>query len=161
MNRKPAWAFALVVCLAFAGARGAFADAPGAADANRAAAKDFVHLAFEQHDLKTAFDKYVAPDLIEHDPEFGDGSQSVFNYIEKRRQAHPNEYLPVEQWKTVVDYVGLDGDILVTKMHVFSRVNDRGRVFADFWRFRDGKIVEHWDIIQEVPADKANPRDMW
>jgi predicted SnoaL-like aldol condensation-catalyzing enzyme len=160
MKTKLAWALAFAVCIA-AGAPGSGAFGAPAATSNQAAAKDFMRLAFEQHDLAKAFDKYVAQDLIEHDPEFGDGRGSVFAYIEKRRLAHPNEYLPMSQWKTTVDYVGFDHDMLTTKMHVFSRVNDRGRVFADFWRFRNGKIVEHWDIIQEVPADKANPRDMW
>jgi predicted SnoaL-like aldol condensation-catalyzing enzyme len=164
MMRKLIWSLALVVGLTL-GAPGAYrtawADTPAASNPNLAAAADFMRLAFQEQNLRAAFDKYVAADLVEHDPYFGDGRESVFKYIEQRHTAHPNEYLPIAQWKTTVDYVALDGDMLITKMHVFSRKNDLGRVFADFWRFKDGKIVEHWDIIQEVPADKANPRDMW
>ncbi len=136
------------------------AEAAGG-ESDEAAALDFVRMGFERNDVRGAFQKYVAPNLVEHDPEFGDGRDSVFKYIEKRRRSHPNEYLPDSQWTNHMDYVAFKDDMLITKMHVFARKNDRGRVFADFWRFKNGKIVEHWDIIQEVPANKANPRPMW
>jgi predicted SnoaL-like aldol condensation-catalyzing enzyme len=38
---------------------------------------------------------------------------------------------------------------------------DRGQAVAETFRVRDGKIVEHWDVVQDVPATSANPNTMF
>lgn len=123
---------------------------------------DFVRLMYVDHKGRDAFNKYVAANLIEHDPDYGDGRDAVFAFI-KRRFSGPNaeEYLPIEQWRTYVDQVLIHGDVAIIRTHAFQRRNDKGRVFVNFWRWQGDKIVEHWDVIQDVPRDKANPRDMW
>jgi predicted SnoaL-like aldol condensation-catalyzing enzyme len=33
---------------------------------------------------------------------------------------------------------------------------------VDIWRFNDeGKIIEHWDVLQEIPAETASGNDMF
>ncbi|MBN9225426.1 MULTISPECIES: nuclear transport factor 2 family protein [unclassified Microbacterium] len=54
-----------------------------------------------------------------------------------------------------------DGDIVVTHSHFRRTPEDRGLAVADFWRLEDGKIVEHWDVIQEVPAEAKNTNSMF
>ena len=39
--------------------------------------------------------------------------------------------------------------------------DDPGLVSLDMFRLEDGRIVEHWDVIQEVPAESANANGMW
>lgn len=123
---------------------------------------DFIRIAYTERRHKQAFEKYVAVNLIEHNPDFGDGRDSAAKFL-ARRHAGPNteEYLPIEQWKVEFDQVVLHGDLLIMRRHAFQRRNDSGRVFCDFWRWEGRLIVEHWDIIQDVPHARANPRTMW
>lgn len=46
--------------------------------------------------------------------------------------------------------------MVVTHSNLHFERGDRGMAVADFWRLADGKIVEHWDVIQEVPEKSAN-----
>ena len=38
---------------------------------------------------------------------------------------------------------------------------DKGRMFADFWRFDGDKIIEHWDVVQPVPEETKSGNPMW
>ncbi|GAH43723.1 unnamed protein product, partial [marine sediment metagenome] len=54
-----------------------------------------------------------------------------------------------------------DGDIVVTHSHFRRTADDLGLAVADFWRIANGKIVEHWDVIQEVPTEAQNDNTMF
>jgi predicted SnoaL-like aldol condensation-catalyzing enzyme len=123
---------------------------------------DFVHMMYVEHKGHDAFQKYVAENLIEHDPDFPDGRESSFKFMKKRFDGPNTEhFLPIEQWKVVIDQVVIHGDLAIVRTHAFQRVDDQGRVFMNFWRWDGKKIVEHWDVIMNVPKNKANPRTTW
>jgi predicted SnoaL-like aldol condensation-catalyzing enzyme len=44
--------------------------------------------------------------------------------------------------------------------HAFRGPADPGRVFVDIWRVKDGRIAEHWDVIQAIPATMAHHNGM-
>ena len=124
--------------------------------------EDFVRLMYVDGKGPEAFERYVAENLIEHDPDFGDGRQAVFEFIKKRFSgSNLDNYLPRDQWQVHVDQVIVHGDLAIIRTHAFQRKNDKGRVFANFWRWEGKRIVEHWDVIQDVPQEKDNPRPMW
>jgi predicted SnoaL-like aldol condensation-catalyzing enzyme len=54
-----------------------------------------------------------------------------------------------------------EGDLVVTHMLLKTSPEDRGTALADFWRLEDGKIVEHWDVLQTVPESAANDHPMF
>lgn len=45
--------------------------------------------------------------------------------------------------------------------HIKLNPKDRGQAAVDIFRVRDGKIVEHWDVIQDIPEKAENPNTMF
>ena len=50
---------------------------------------------------------------------------------------------------------------MVTHSNLHLKPGDRGKAVADFWRVAGGKLVEHWEVIQEVPEKSANDNTMF
>jgi predicted SnoaL-like aldol condensation-catalyzing enzyme len=53
-----------------------------------------------------------------------------------------------------------EGDLVAVHSNFARETNDRGLAVMDIFRLEDGKIVEHWDSIQEVPETAANSNTM-
>jgi predicted SnoaL-like aldol condensation-catalyzing enzyme len=49
----------------------------------------------------------------------------------------------------------------VVHLHGRPDQHQAGVAVADFYRIENSKIIEHWDVVQPIPAEKANPRDMF
>jgi predicted SnoaL-like aldol condensation-catalyzing enzyme len=128
----------------------------------RRLSEEFIRIGYLERRRSEAFERFVADDLIEHNPEFGDGRDASAKFFAARNASvNAENFLPVEQWRVEFDQVLIHGDLLFMRRHAFQRVNDAGRVFWDIWRWEGNRIVEHWDVIQDVPRSKANPRTMW
>lgn len=54
-----------------------------------------------------------------------------------------------------------DGDLVYLHVHATEHPGDRGEAVVDIFRVKDGKIVEHWDVIQPVPETSANRNTMF
>jgi predicted SnoaL-like aldol condensation-catalyzing enzyme len=54
-----------------------------------------------------------------------------------------------------------EGDIVAIHAHYRLNPDDRGQSVVDIFRVRDGKVVEHWDVVQDVPATSANDNTMF
>ncbi|MDX3810360.1 MAG: nuclear transport factor 2 family protein, partial [Bosea sp. (in: a-proteobacteria)] len=52
-------------------------------------------------------------------------------------------------------------DLVWLHVHSTERPDDRGRAIVDIFRVKDGRIVEHWDVIQPVPEKAANGNTMF
>ena len=172
LDTKSTWPRGAVAALALAGAAallaGCHKSGAPAQDATNSAAKgpDPVSVVenFDktvmQHRASEAIMKYVSADFIEHDPTVKGGNrQGLFDYMVKAGWDEKSN--PFPDMKDVVDRRFGSGEFVVTQHHVFRHEGDPGVVISDTFRVVDGKIVEHWDIHQDVPADKANPLPMW
>ncbi len=54
-----------------------------------------------------------------------------------------------------------EGDFVVTHSNLVLSPGQPGLALADIFRLEDGKVVEHWDVIQTVPDTSANPNSMF
>lgn len=122
--------------------------------ANKALVVKAYQALFGDHDL-TALDRYWAENYIQHNPTMKDGRDSVKQLLESMGITH---------WpKQKVDFkrVIAEGDLVMTEV-VQPKTGDMPEtVIVDIFRVENGRIAEHWDVMQAVPADPANPRSMY
>jgi len=115
---------------------------------------DFYRMAFEQHRVQEAFDRYVGPTYTQHNPMVPDGAEATIGFLGKRFEQSP-------QATNAIKRVIADGDLVAVHVLSTSGPGDRGRAIVDIFRVAGGRIVEHWDVIQPVPETAANPNTMF
>ncbi len=71
-----------------------------------------------------------------------------------RRENYPNA-------RNEIKRVIAEGDLVVLHVHSVVIPNSPGRMIVDIFRVEDGKVVEHWDVIQPVPEKAANSNGMF
>jgi predicted SnoaL-like aldol condensation-catalyzing enzyme len=54
-----------------------------------------------------------------------------------------------------------EGNLVAVHSHLKPNLQDRGVAVVDIFRVEDGKMVEHWDVIQPVPTQAANKNGMF
>lgn len=125
----------------------------GPAPDNRAIITDFARLFYTERAVRQAFETYVAPDYVQHNPGLADGRDAAVAALEPMFSDRNRSF---EVRKIIVD-----GDLAA--IHIFVKPDPaaRGAAVADFYRLKDGKIVEHWDVIQPIPETSANAHPMF
>jgi predicted SnoaL-like aldol condensation-catalyzing enzyme len=54
-----------------------------------------------------------------------------------------------------------DGDYVILHVHSVREKGSRGRAIVDIFKLEDGKIVERWDVVQDIPEKSANTNGMF
>ena len=119
---------------------------------NRAAFLDFVRLYYGERKVREAFDRYVAVDYQQHNPNIADGREAAVAWL-----------LKMTTGSTVrmdIRRITVDGDYAVVHLHASQGPSDPGHVIMNLFRLRDGIIQEHWDVTQAVPATTASGRPL-
>jgi NADPH:quinone reductase-like Zn-dependent oxidoreductase/predicted SnoaL-like aldol condensation-catalyzing enzyme len=99
-------------------------------------------------------DRLVRPDYIQHNPQAPDGPDALKYFGATTRQQFPQiAFLP--------HHAVTDGDLVLLHSHLVTVPGTPGMAVFDIFRFQDGKIAEHWDVLQEVPATSVNGNDMF
>jgi predicted SnoaL-like aldol condensation-catalyzing enzyme len=98
--------------------------------------------------------QYMGNTYTQHNPEADNGAEAFIRFVHALRSSNPELQLFIKR-------VIAEGDIVVTHAHLVLKPGDRGVALADFFRLKDGKVVEHWDVIQPVPEASANPNGMF
>lgn len=142
--------------VAEAPASAAPADAARAAqtEETRKLAMAFLETYFVKRDL-SAYAQFAKPDFIQHNPGMADGVAAHRAYMDRLFAAPKPSPAPPPQ-AHVIDMVLVDGD-LFSAMHHAVNADGTGRLFVDLWRVEDGRIAEHWDVVQGMPLDSAMP----
>jgi predicted SnoaL-like aldol condensation-catalyzing enzyme len=116
----------------------------------------FEETVFNKHQVKEGFERYVGPDYQQHDPLHGDGRDGAIKALSYQlANEFPNSRL-------VVKHTVAQDDLVAT--HVFwdqKPGETRGVAMVDIYRLENGKIVEHWHVVQDVPEKTANGKSMF
>ena len=118
----------------------------------REVAERFIEVFYRQNRLVEAFEQWVHPDYVQHDPNSPTGREGTIGVLAEHRARNPRMSHDV---KRVIH--GDDGTVVV-HYHFRREPEDPGLAVIDIFRIVDGYLVEHWDIMQRVP-DPATTRN--
>ncbi|OGG59137.1 hypothetical protein A3C89_01885 [Candidatus Kaiserbacteria bacterium RIFCSPHIGHO2_02_FULL_50_50] len=107
---------------------------------------------FGDHDL-SALEKYWGEPYIQHNPLVPNGKAALGAFVQSMIDAGaPKSTLDVKRVAAEGDYVWV---------HLRSSFGEQEVAIVDIFRVEQGKIVEHWDVIQPVPVESANSNTMF
>jgi predicted SnoaL-like aldol condensation-catalyzing enzyme len=118
---------------------------------NKKLVAEFYQQLFGDKDL-SAIDKYVADDYIQHNPGLKDGKEALKQGASQWFKGAPRE-------KINIQHLSADGNLV----YIHTKTNRGPKLISvlDIFRVENGKILEHWDIIQEVPEKSENAHPMF
>jgi predicted SnoaL-like aldol condensation-catalyzing enzyme len=99
-----------------------------------------------------AVDKYIADNYIQHNPGVADGKEALKAALKIWFKDAPKEKIDIQ-------HIGADGNFVY--IHTRSKQGNKTISVMDIFRIDGSKIVEHWDVLQEVPAKAANDHPMF
>ncbi|MEN9706199.1 MAG: hypothetical protein RLZZ393_2078 [Pseudomonadota bacterium] len=93
---------------------------------------------------------YMAGKYVQHSAYARDGFEGVAEFARMFKENFPNHRYEVKK-------VIAEGDFVVLHLHGINGMGPHGEQVVDIFRVKDGKVCEHWDVIQEIPGDARNP----
>jgi predicted SnoaL-like aldol condensation-catalyzing enzyme len=143
----------LVVVAVIAFSPAAYAADQAQMEQNKKAAVEFYDLAINQKNFEAAA-KFLGPRYTQHNPRATDGPEGLKAFLAFLRDKFPNYHSDIKR-------VFADGDYVILHVHNVPTPGSRGNAIIDIFKFEDGKIVEHWDVRQEIPEQSANSNTMF
>jgi predicted SnoaL-like aldol condensation-catalyzing enzyme len=111
--------------------------------------------AFNDKKPEEAVARYGGPVYIQHNPQAADGFEAFIGFVKAFTTQFPQLHVDIKR------VIG-ECNMVVTHSHITTSPTDRAQAVADSFRLnRQGNVVEHWDVIQDVPATSANDNTMF
>jgi predicted SnoaL-like aldol condensation-catalyzing enzyme len=98
--------------------------------------------------------RFMGEPYKQHSPYARDGFEGVAEFVQSFKAMAPNHHYEIKK-------VIAEGDFVVLHLHGISGMHPHGEQVVDFFRLKDGKVVEHWDVIQAIPENSENPNGIF
>ncbi len=123
------------------------------ADTDKEAAISFLKLAISGN-IRDAYSRFVGAGFRHHNPYFEGSADSLMAGMEQDERQNPGKILEVKH------AVG-EGQLVVLHSHLQRKPGDPGIAVVHIFRFEKGRIVELWDLGQQVPENSPNQYGMF
>lgn len=121
---------------------------------NKKSVVDFYNKGLNEKDFAAA-SKHFGATYIQHNPNAADGPEGFKGFVEFLKAKFPQSHSEIKR-------VFADGDYVIVHVHAVREPGSRGSAIVDIFRLdADGKIVEHWDVVQPIPEKAANNNTMF
>jgi predicted SnoaL-like aldol condensation-catalyzing enzyme len=121
---------------------------------NKETAVAFFNMIFNDHKVAEAFDLYADPIYIQHNPYAASGAQAAIDFLGPYLENTPEASADIKR-------VIAEGDLVAIHNNPKANAEDLGRAVVDIFRLENGKVVEHWDVVQNVPEKSMNDNTMF
>jgi len=121
-------------------------------ETNKKIVVEFYDLLINKKDFESAR-KYMGDYYKQHNQKVADGPDGLRAHVENLKTNFPGV-------RSEIKKIIAEGDYVV--LHVHSRrTPQRQLAIVEIFRLENGKIVEHWDVVQEIPETSANGNGMF
>lgn len=114
----------------------------------------YFRMMFQDKNVENAMQTYVGKNLIQHDPYLPDGAAAMTDFFLPYFEQHPQASAEIKR-------VIAEDNMVVVHSLWKDTPEDAGQAMVDIFRVEDGKIVEHWDVSQDIPENPANKNGMF
>jgi len=98
---------------------------------------------------------FIGDRYVQHNPLIADGLDGFKAFIGYLRETFP-------QLRAEIRHIFAEGDFVIGHVHGVRVPGQRGSAIVDIFKLEDGKIIEHWDVMQPIPEDApANQNGMF
>ena len=113
----------------------------------------FYDAAVNQKDFEKA-SQYLGARYTQHNPLAADGREGFKGFITFLKDKFPNN-------RSEIKRIFADGDYVIVHVHAVREPGTRGNAIVDIFKLENGKVVEHWDVRQDIPEKAANDNGMF
>ncbi len=121
---------------------------------NKAVVADFIATVFNGHRVDEGAERCLGPYYRQHNPGVADGREAFIANFKTFFAERPQSTFDVKR-------MFVEGDFVTVHAHWKMTPDDRGSAVMDIFRLEEGRIVEHWDVVQPIPETMAHSNTMF